>query len=62
MSPQATEVSTTPLVVIVLYLLVLVGLGLASTRLFRGTSKDYFAASHTVGPVFPSIIVAYARS
>ena len=51
MNPQATEVSTTPLVVIVLYLLVLVVLGLASTRFFRGTSRDYFAASHTVGPV-----------
>ncbi len=51
MSPQAPAVSYTPLVVIVSYLLVLVGLGVVSTRFFRGTSKDYFAASHTVGPV-----------
>ncbi len=51
MSPQASAVSHLPLYVIVGYLLVLVGLGLASTRLFRGTSRDYFAASHSVGPV-----------
>jgi SSS family solute:Na+ symporter len=40
-----------PVYVIVGYMLVLIGLGLASMRSFRGTSKDYFTASHTVGPV-----------
>ncbi len=51
MSTQAPPVSTAPVFVIVAYLTILVLLGVASTRLFRGTSKDYFAASHTVGPV-----------
>src|SRR5262245_14247599 len=32
-------------------MLVLIVLGLASMRAFRGTSKDYFTASHSVGPV-----------
>ena len=40
-----------PLYVIGAYLAVLIGLGLASMRQFRGTSKDYFTASHSVGPV-----------
>jgi SSS family solute:Na+ symporter len=44
-------VSTLPLYVIGIYLLVLIGLGLLSMRSFRGTSKDYFTASHSVGPV-----------
>ncbi|MDA1055398.1 MAG: sodium:solute symporter family protein [Planctomycetota bacterium] len=36
--------------VIVVYLLLLVGLGLSANRLFRGTAKDYMLASHSIGP------------
>lgn len=42
---------TTPLIVIAIYLALLLGLGLLSNRFFRGTSKDYFVASHSIGPV-----------
>lgn len=41
----------TSLVIICLYLGVLLFLGLASNRFFTGTSKDYFVASHSIGPV-----------
>ncbi len=47
----AAPVSHLPLYVIGGYMAVLIGLGLASMRSFRGTSKDYFTASHSVGPV-----------
>ncbi len=40
----------TQLIVIAIYLALLLGLGLFSSRLFRGTSKDYLLASHTIGP------------
>ena len=56
----------TTLVVIVLYLCLLVGLGYFSNRLFRGTSKDYFVASHSIGPflllmsVFGTTMTAFA--
>lgn len=50
-APAAPAISYLPLWVIGGYMLVLIGLGLASMRSFRGTSKDYFTASHTVGPV-----------
>lgn len=40
----------TQLGVIAAYLALLVGLGLAAGRLFRGTAKDYMLASHTIGP------------
>ncbi len=33
------------------YLCLLLGLGLLSNRLFRGTARDYFLASHSIGPV-----------
>jgi SSS family solute:Na+ symporter len=33
------------------YLVLLVGLGLVTNRLFRGTARDYFLASHSIGPV-----------
>ena len=33
------------------YLALLLGLGLFSSLLFRGTSKDYMLASHSIGPV-----------
>ena len=32
------------------YLVALLGLGIFSSRLFRGTSKDYFVASRSIGP------------
>ncbi len=37
-------------IVIAIYLLLLLGLGLAASRLFRGTRKDYLLASHSIGP------------
>ena len=39
------------LLVIIVYLGLLLGLGLFSNRFFRGTSKDYFVASQSIGPV-----------
>lgn len=56
----------TTLIVIVLYLCLLLGLGFFSSRLFRGTSKDYFVASHSIGPflllmsVFGTTMTAFA--
>ena len=41
----------TQLTIIVIYLLLLLGLGLFSSKLFRGTSKDYLLASHSIGPI-----------
>jgi SSS family solute:Na+ symporter len=41
----------TQLIVIVFYLFLLIGLGLLSSQAFRGTAKDFFAASHSIGPV-----------
>ncbi len=41
----------TQLIVIVCYLFLLLGLGLLSGRAFRGTATDFFAASHSIGPV-----------
>lgn len=41
----------TPLIVIICYMALLLGLGLFSNRFFRGTSKDYFVASQSIGPV-----------
>jgi len=41
----------TQLVIILAYLGLLLGLGVASSRLFRGTSVDYMLASHSIGPV-----------
>ena len=56
----------TTLVVIALYLCLLIALGFFSSRLFRGTSKDYFVASHSIGPflllmsVFGTTMTAFA--
>ncbi len=56
----------TVLIVILCYLALLLGLGLFSNRLFRGTSKDYFVASHSIGPflllmsVFGTTMTAFA--
>ena len=38
------------LIIIVIYLGLLLGLGLFASRMFRGTSKDYMLASHSIGP------------
>ncbi len=40
----------TPLWVIVGYLVLLMALGVFSTRFFRGTSNDFFVASRSIGP------------
>ncbi|MEQ8790942.1 MAG: sodium:solute symporter family protein [Pirellulaceae bacterium] len=40
----------TTLVIVACYLALLLGLGLFSNRLFRGTSSDYMLASHSIGP------------
>ena len=42
--------SRTPLIVLLVYMCLLLGLGVMSSRLFRGTSKDYFVASQSIGP------------
>lgn len=41
----------TQLVIIAIYLALLLCLGLFSSKLFKGTSKDYMLASHSIGPV-----------
>ncbi len=40
-----------PLLLVVGYLVLLLALGSASNRLFRGTARDYALASQTIGPV-----------
>jgi Na+/proline symporter len=41
----------TPLLFIIGYLCLLIGLGVVSKKVFRGTAKDYFLASNSIGPV-----------
>ena len=41
----------TQLAVICAYLCVLIGLGVASKRAFRGTAHDFFLASRSIGPL-----------
>jgi SSS family solute:Na+ symporter len=41
----------TQLAVVAVYLLAVMGLGLAANRLLRATSADYLLASHSIGPV-----------
>jgi SSS family solute:Na+ symporter len=41
----------TSLLIMAGYLCLLLGLGMLSSRLFRGTARDYFLASHSIGPV-----------
>jgi solute:Na+ symporter, SSS family len=41
----------TQLVIMAAYLALLVALGAVSNRFFRGTARDYFLASHSIGPV-----------
>ena len=56
----------TQLIVIACYMAILLGLGLFSGKFFRGTSKDYFVASHSIGPflllmsVFGTTMTAFA--
>lgn len=56
----------TTLIVIILYLGLLLGLGMYTNKLSRGTSKDYFVASHSIGPflllmsVFGTTMTAFA--
>ncbi|MEL0118298.1 MAG: sodium:solute symporter family protein [Opitutae bacterium] len=56
----------TTLIVIILYLSLLLGLGMYTNKLSRGTSKDYFVASHSIGPflllmsVFGTTMTAFA--
>ena len=58
--------STTPLIVIGIYLALLLGLAMFSKTLFRGTSNDYFVASRSIGPfmllmsVFGTTMTAFA--
>jgi solute:Na+ symporter, SSS family len=46
----AEHASRTPLVVICIYLGLLFALGVGSTFLFKGSSSDFFTASHSIGP------------
>jgi SSS family solute:Na+ symporter len=53
-------------IIILCYLSLLLGLGLISNRFFRGTSEDFFVASHSIGPflllmsVFGTTMTAFA--
>ena len=42
-------VSSTPIWVVIGYLVLLLGLGVYSSTLFKGTSRDYFVASRSIG-------------
>lgn len=41
----------TQLIVICLYLFALLTIGWLATRMFQGTARDYFMASHSIGPI-----------
>ena len=62
----AGEVSLTPLIVVAVYFGLLIGLGLITRNLFRGTSSDYFVATRSIGPflllmsVFGTTMTAFA--
>ncbi|MCA9414924.1 MAG: sodium:solute symporter family protein [Candidatus Omnitrophica bacterium] len=66
MLAQASSEPLTPLYVIGAYLVLLLGLGVITSRLFRGTSSDYFVASRSIGPflllmsVFGTTMTAFA--
>ena len=64
---QAAEpASRTPLYIIMVYMCALFALGWISSRLFRGSSKDFFVASQSIGPfmllmsVFGTTMTAFA--
>ena len=46
-----TPEDPTALWVVIVYLAALIGLGVFSSRLFKGTSNDYFVAGRSIGPV-----------
>lgn len=56
----------TPLLIICGYLVLLIGIGYMSNRLSRGTSRDYFLASQSIGPfvllmsIFGTTMTAFA--
>jgi hypothetical protein len=50
MTTMLAAVSYTPLYVISVYMLALIGLGLASRQFSKGTSADYFLVSRNIGP------------
>lgn len=56
----------TPLLIICAYLSLLLILGIFSSRMFKGTSKDYMLASHSIGPflllmsIFGTTMTAFA--
>ena len=56
----------TQLIIIVIYLSLLIILGVFASRMFRGTSKDYMLASHSIGPflllmsIFGTTMTAFA--
>ncbi len=62
----AEAADRTPLLVVGIYLLMLIGLGTVSSRLFRGTSSDFFVAERSIGPflllmsVFGTTMTAFA--
>ena len=45
----AATQSSIPLFIVGAYLVILLGLGIYSSTLFQGTSKDYFVASRSIG-------------
>ncbi|MDE0821667.1 MAG: hypothetical protein OSA95_11130, partial [Opitutales bacterium] len=45
----AATQSSIPLLIVGAYLIILLGLGIYSSTLFQGTSKDYFVASRSIG-------------
>lgn len=56
----------TVMIIIGIYLSLLLGLGLFSSKLFKGTSSDYMLASHSIGPflllmsIFGTTMTAFA--
>lgn len=64
--PAAEAASRTPLLVVGFYLFLLISLGVFSSRLFRGTSADFFVAERSIGPflllmsVFGTTMTAFA--
>lgn len=55
-----------PLIIVSIYLVLLLLLGGVASRLFKGTSKDYMLASHSIGPflllmsIFGTTMTAFA--
>ena len=66
MIPALAASDLSPLYVILGYFALLIGLGVASSSLFRGTSNDYFVATRSIGPflllmsVFGTTMTAFA--